>query len=82
MKKLLLLSLLILNFSSQAFDDLEDGYHKRGFKKGMEAYQIGDYETALDVWTTLAQPGILDWHDADIESMHELGKMYPQSFIF
>lgn len=76
MKKLLLLSLLILNFSSQAFDDLEDGYHKRGFKKGMEAYQIGDYETALDVWTTLAQPGVLDWHDADIESMHELGKMY------
>jgi len=79
MKKLLILLFSILiSFSavSQAFDDLEDGYHKRGFKKGMEAYQIGDYETALDVWTTLAEPGILDWHDADVESLYELGKMY------
>ena len=76
MKKLLILSLLILNYSSQAFDDLEDGYHERGFKQGMEAYQTGDYETALDVWTTLAEPGILDWHDADVESLYELGKMY------
>ena len=79
MKKLLILLFSILiSFSavSQAFDDLEDGYHKRGFKKGMEAYQIGDYETALDIWTTLAEPGILDWHDADVESLYELGKMY------
>lgn len=76
MKKILIISLLLLNCISHALEDLEDGYHDRGFKKGMDAYKIGDYETALDVWTTLAKPGILDWHDADIGSLYELGKMY------
>jgi len=76
MKKILIIVLFILNCPSQAVSYYDDNYHKRAFDRGMEAFSIGDYETALDVWTVLAKPGILSWRDADVDSLFELGKMY------
>ena len=39
------------------------------FQKGYEAYQIGDYATALKEWTPLAEGG-------DSVAQHNLGLMY------
>ena len=77
MKTIYLLVLLFM--SSTCFADItfEDDYtHSNGFTKGMKAFEIGDYETAIDIWTNLSYPGILDFHDADRGSQYELGKMY------
>ena len=76
MKKILIIVLFILNCPSQAVSYYDENYNKRNFMRGVEAFNIGDYETALDVWTSLALPGILDWRDADVDSLFELGKMY------
>ena len=76
MKKILILLLFILNCPSQAISYYDENYNKRDFMRGIEAFNEGDYDTALDVWTTLAYPGILNWRDADVDSLFELGKMY------
>ena len=75
MKTIYLLVLLFM--SSTCFADItfEDDYtHSNGFTKGMKAFEIGDYETAIDIWTNLSYPGILDFHDADRGSQYELVK--------
>lgn len=77
MKKILLILFLTITSICAADITFDDDYtHSNGFKKGMQAFEVGDYDTALDIWTALSYPGILDFHDADRGSQYELGKMY------
>ena len=73
MKKLILL-IILMAMSCPSFSEYDD--HHSGFQQGMDAYQSGDFEGAVEVWTVLSYPGIFDWLDANVMSQYELGRMY------
>jgi len=73
MKKLILL-IILMAISYPSFSEYDD--HHSGFQQGMDAYQSGDFEGAVEVWTVLSYPGIFDWLDANVMSQYELGRMY------
>ena len=73
MKKLILL-IILMAMSCPSFSEYED--HHSGFQQGMDAYQSGDFEGAVEVWSVLSYPGIFDWLDANVMSQYELGRMY------
>ena len=73
MEKLILL-IILMAMSCPSFSEYED--HHSGFQQGMDAYQSGDFEGAVEVWTVLSYPGIFDWLDANVMSQYELGRMY------
>tara|TARA_B100000795_G_scaffold264135_1_gene244237 strand:+ start:597 stop:1769 length:1173 start_codon:yes stop_codon:yes gene_type:complete len=73
MKKLILL-IILMAMSCPSFSEYDD--HHSGFQQGMDAYQSGDFEGAVEVWSVLSYPGIFDWLDANVMSQYELGRMY------
>lgn len=75
MKKLIILSLLILSYSSQALTS-EDYFQENAYRNAVIAYEEGNYQKAFNIWSKRATPGILDWFDADHAAQYQLGLMY------
>ena len=50
------------------------------FKKGVAAYDNGDFETALKIWTHLANLGDAD-AQTNVGKMYENGEVFKQNFI-